>query len=134
MNDWKNALGTGPFVPVEHLEGVSGVLQIVIATVFGLISGYWGGKFDLILQRIVDAIMCFPWLFLTLTIMALLGPGMVQLIIVIGFQWGIANIRTMRGVVLSVKESEYVTAARGWVVLPGVFSSYTSCPNSMRRS
>ena len=99
---------------ISMIVGVgSGVLQIAIATVFGLISGYWGGNFDLILQRIVDAIMCFPWLFLTLTIMALLGPGIVQLIVVIGFQWGIANIRTMRGVVLSVRESEYVTAARG---------------------
>ena len=87
-------------------------LQLVIAASPELISGYWSGKFDLVLQRFVDAIMTFPWLFLTLTIMSLLGPGVLQIIFVLGFQWGIANVRTIRAVVLSTRENVYVEAAR----------------------
>lgn len=98
---------------VSMFVGVgAGLLQLVIAASLGLISGYWGGKFDLVLQRFVDAIMTFPWLFLTLTIMSLLGPGVLQIILVLGFQWGIANVRTIRGVVLSTRENVYVEAAR----------------------
>ena len=50
-------------------------LTVLVATVFGLISGYWGGRFDLILQRFVDAVMCFPWLFIVLTVMGIVGAG-----------------------------------------------------------
>ena len=98
---------------VSMFVGVgAGLLQLVIAASLGLVSGYWGGKFDLVLQRFVDAIMTFPWLFLTLTIMSLLGPGVLQIILVLGFQWGIANVRTIRAVVLSTRENVYVEAAR----------------------
>ena len=87
-------------------------IALVIATTFGLISGYWGGKFDLILQRFVDAWLSLPALFILLTVMALMGPGMIQMISVLGAFWGIANIRTVRGVVLSAKQNLYVEAAR----------------------
>ena len=90
----------------------SSALAVFVATILGLISGYWGGKFDILLQRFVDAIMCFPFLFLVLTLMSLLGPGLIQIIIVLGVPWGIANIRTIRGTVMSVKENEYVVAAK----------------------
>ena len=79
---------------------------------FGLLLGYWGGTVDLIAQRVVDAVQSFPWLFLVITVMSLLGPGIVQVIIVLGVPWGIVNIRTVRSVVLSVKETPYVEAAR----------------------
>ena len=66
----------------------------------------------MIAQRFVDAVQAFPWLFLVITVMSLLGPGMIQVIIVLGVPWGIVNIRTVRSVVLSVKEEPYVEAAR----------------------
>ncbi len=91
--------------------GSSG-LVVVIATILGLFSGYWGGKFDLILLRFVDATLGFPPLFIILTVMAVLKPGMGSVIIVIGTWWGIASTRTVRSVVLVVKESVYVEAAR----------------------
>ena len=90
--------------------GSSGL--VVIATILGLFSGYWGGKFDLILQRFVDATLGFPPPFIILTVMAVLKPGMGSVIIVIGTWWGIASTRTVRSVVLVVKESVYVEAAR----------------------
>ena len=65
-----------------------------------------------ILQRFVDATLGFPPLFIILTVMAVLKPGMGSVIIVIGTWWGIASTRTVRSVVLVVKESVYVEAAR----------------------
>ena len=87
-------------------------ISVIVASVFGLLLGYWGGTVDLIAQRVVDAVQSFPWLFLVITVMSLLGPGIVQVIIVLGVPWGIVNIRTVRSVVLSVKETAYVEAAR----------------------
>jgi len=89
----------------------SGILAVGIPIILGLVSGYWGGMFDLILQRFVDAVMSFPWLFIVLSIMSLLGPGMFQVILVLGVFWGITNTRMVRGVVLSTKENMYVQAA-----------------------
>ena len=88
-------------------------LQVVIATIFGLLSGYFSGKFDLLLQRLVDAWLSFPGLFVILTVMSLLGPGIVQIIIVLGAFWGIGNIRLIRGVVLSAKENQFVEGRPG---------------------
>ena len=98
---------------ISMLVGIAASLvAVVVAAVFGLLLGYFGGAVDLIAQRVVDAVQSFPWLFLVITVMSLLGPGIVQVIIVLGVPWGIINIRTVRSVVLSVKETPYVEAAR----------------------
>jgi hypothetical protein len=94
---------------ISMLVGLaSSLVAVVVATVFGLLLGYFGGVADLIGQRVVDAVQAFPWLFLIITVMSLLGPGIPQVIIVLGVPWGIVNIRTVRSVVLSVKETPYV--------------------------
>ena len=98
---------------ISMIVGISAsLLSVAVATFFGLILGYVGGWVDMIAQRFVDAVQAFPWLFLVITVMSLLGPGMIQVIIVLGVPWGIVNIRTVRSVVLSVKEEPYVEAAR----------------------
>ena len=99
---------------ISMIVGVAAsAISVIVASVFGLLLGYWGGTVDLIAQRVVDAVQSFPWLFLVITVMSLLGPGIVQvIIIVLGVPWGIVNIRTVRSVVLSVKETAYVEAAR----------------------
>ena len=98
---------------VSMIVGVGAVaIGLVIALFFGLLSGYWGGTFDLIVQRFVDAWLTFPWLFIVLTVMSLLGQGMVPMIVVLGAFTGIGNVRTVRGVVLSTKQNPYVEAAR----------------------
>lgn len=87
-------------------------ISVSISTTIGLISGFLGRKVDLIVQRFVDAWMCFPGIFLILTIMAILGPGLVQVIIVLGIQGGIAGSRVIRSTVLNIKENVYVDAAK----------------------
>ena len=59
-------------------------LSILLATIMGVTSGYFGGKVDVFVQRIVDAAMAFPVLVILLSIMAVLGPGLLNVILVLG--------------------------------------------------
>ena len=87
-------------------------LNIVVAILVGGTSGFVGGRFDLAVQRFVDAWMAFPGLLLLLTIMSLTGPGLVQIIVVLGVSGGISGSRVPRGAVVAIKENDYFQAAR----------------------
>src|SRR5919109_1196803 len=80
--------------------------------VVGLVSAYTGGVVDLIVQRIVDAMMAVPGLVIVLAIMAVLGSSLNNVIIAIVIGMLAPVVRTVRSQVLSVKEMEYVIAAR----------------------
>ncbi|MBI2830132.1 MAG: ABC transporter permease [Chloroflexi bacterium] len=98
---------------ISMIVGLSvSFLSVTIASLIGVTSGYFGGKFDLIVQRFVDAWMCFPGLFIILTIIAILGPGMIQVIVVMGFMFGVASSRVVRSAVIGIKENVYLEAAR----------------------
>jgi len=84
----------------------------VLATAIGVVSGYLGGRFDLLVQRAVDAWMAFPPLLLLLSIMSLLGPSVWNITVVLGIAFGIQNSRVVRGVALLVKEHSFVESAR----------------------
>ena len=86
-------------------------LSVVTSLAVGGLSGYFGGKFDLIGQRFVDAFMCFPSLIILILIMSLTGPGLWNVIIVLAVVFGIGGSRIIRGAVMSVKENVYVQAA-----------------------
>jgi peptide/nickel transport system permease protein len=91
--------------------GISG-LATVISTFIGMISGFAGGKTDIIIQRFVDAWVCFPGLFVMLTLLALVGSGVAQLILVLGILGGIGGSRLARSAVIAIKSNTYVEAAR----------------------
>ncbi len=86
-------------------------LSVVISTLIGGISGFLGGKFDLLVQRVVDAWMSFPGLLLLLTIMSIVGRGIPQIVLVLGISGGIGGGRVIRGAVIGIKESDYFLAA-----------------------
>jgi len=88
------------------------VLGSVIATVFGILSAYFGGRVDLLLQRAVDAWMAFPPLLLLMSIMSLVGPSVGNITAVLGVAFGIQNSRIIRGVALSLKEHTFIESAR----------------------
>jgi len=88
------------------------IITTVISIIIGMMCGYIGGKFDLIVQRFVDAVMCMPGLILLMVIMSVIGQGMWQVIIVLGIMWGISGSRLIRGAVIGIKENVYVEAAR----------------------
>ena len=87
-------------------------LSVVVAFLLGGTSGFFGGKLDLVVQRFVDAWMCFPGLILLLTIMSVVGRGLPQIIVVMGITGGIGGSRVVRGAVIGVKENDYFLAAR----------------------
>jgi len=86
-------------------------LATLVALFIGMVCGYIGGKFDLIVQRFVDAVMCMPFLILLIVIIAMIGPGMWPLTITLGLLWGVGGSRVMRSAVIAVKENVYVQAA-----------------------
>jgi peptide/nickel transport system permease protein len=87
-------------------------ISAIISTIIGMVSGFLGGKTDLIIQRFVDAWVCFPALFIMLTFMALVGSGVLQIIIVLGVLGGIGSSRLKRSAVLAIKSNLYVEAAK----------------------
>lgn len=91
---------------------VAVAVSITIGIVVGAIAGYVGGWLDNLLMRIVDAIMCFPSFFLILTVIALLGPGIMKIVIVIGLVAWTGTSRLVRAEFLTLRESEYVKAAQ----------------------
>ena len=88
------------------------MLIVVVAVLIGGISGFIGGKPDLVVQRFVDAWMAFPGLLLLLTIMSIAGQGLLQIILVLGIAGGIGSSRVARGAVIGIKENDYFLAAR----------------------
>lgn len=87
-------------------------VTVAIATTIGVPSGYFGGKFDIILQRFVDAWISLPFLLILLTIMSIMGRGMLQIILVIGVLSGIGWSRVVRSAVIGIKENDYFLAAK----------------------
>lgn len=88
------------------------VLQLLIGVTLGCISGFYGGWIDNAIMRIVDTIMCFPFFVIAITVAALAGPSVWNVIFIIGLlQWtGVARI--VRAEILSIKQSEFIEAAR----------------------
>jgi peptide/nickel transport system permease protein len=87
-------------------------LATVISIVLGIVSGYVGGKTDMLIQRFVDAWMTFPDLVLLIVVISIVGPGIPQIVIILGLLYGIAGSRIVRGAVVSVRENMYTHAAQ----------------------
>ena len=87
-------------------------LATVISIVVGITTGYFGGRFDMVVQRVVDAWMSFPDIVILIVVVSVVGPGMVPIIVVLGLLFGIGGSRIIRGAVLSVRENMYVHAAQ----------------------
>lgn len=98
---------------VSILVGISAMLvQLVLGVFLGTISGYYGGIVDKIIMRIIDIMMCFPFFVIAITIAAIVGPNIWNLIAIIGLlSWpGIARI--VRAEILSLKEVDFIMAAK----------------------
>ncbi len=87
-------------------------LATLISVVIGIVTGYLGGKVDLITQRFVDAWQSFPDLIVLIVVVSVVGPGMPQIVVTLGLLLGIAGSRIIRSAVVSVRENMYVHAAQ----------------------
>lgn len=93
-----------------------GLIAVGIATIVGLIlgaaAGFYGGLIDSLIMRLVDIMLCFPTFFLILTVVAMLEPSIFNIMIIIGLTSWMGTARLIRGEILSLKEREFIQAAR----------------------
>ena len=87
-------------------------LATVISIILGVVCGYFGGWIDMSIQRFVDAWMTFPDLVLLIVVVSIVGPGVPQIVIILGCLYGIAGSRIVRGSVITIRENMYTHAAQ----------------------
>ena len=98
---------------VSILVGIASMtVQLLIGVTLGALAGYFGGIVDKIVMRIIDVIMCFPFFVIAVSVAAITGPGVKNLIIIIGFLMWPNIARIVRAEILSLKENDYILAAK----------------------
>ena len=98
---------------VSLIVGLSvSIIATVISISLGMLSAYIGGKFDLIIQRFVDGFMCIPILIIIMVVISMLGQGLIQLIVIMGFSFGISGSRYSRGFALTIIKNTYIESAK----------------------
>jgi len=93
-----------------------GVFATLIATSIGLILGslsaYFGGLLDAIIMRVTDVFMAFPYTLFTIALLAVLGPGFINVFLAIGLLGWTSTCRVVRSSILQIKEMDYISAAK----------------------
>src|SRR5258705_13484345 len=98
---------------ISMLLGLGAVaISTLPATIIGLLSGYYGGRIDIVLQRCIDALMAFPGLVVLLTIMAMLGQGLGHVILALGIGGAAGHARIIRSAVPALRANQYIQGAR----------------------
>jgi peptide/nickel transport system permease protein len=87
-------------------------ITAVVGVALGLIAGYYGGRIDTVVMRWVDLMLAFPGILLAMSLVAILGTSLFNLMLAVGIAAIPEYTRVVRGTVLSAREAEYVTAAR----------------------
>lgn len=105
------------------------VMILLIGVVVGLVAGFYGGRVDNIIMRVVDVVLAFPSLILALAIAGMLGPSLVNVLIGIVLVGWATYARMVRGMVLSVREKEYIEAARALGIPPRQLATRHILPN-----
>ena len=106
-------------------------IYVLIGIIIGSLAGYYGGLVDIIISRFIEIVLCFPTFFLILTILALVGPSLTSVMVVIGLTGWTGIARIVRGEFLKLRETEYVMASKAlgakdlWVIIRHVL------PNSL---
>ena len=91
---------------------LASVLIMVLGVAVGSIAGYAGGVVDAVLMRVVDTVLAFPSLILALVIAGLFEPGLLSLMLAMATVWWVGYARLIRGLILTVRERQFVDAAR----------------------
>jgi peptide/nickel transport system permease protein len=87
-------------------------ISVVIALILGTLSGYYGGTVDMLIMRFTDIMMVFPSLILIITVVAVIGPSIYNVMAVIGLLGWTGMARLLRGQILTVREWDFIMAAR----------------------
>ena len=96
------------------LSAAFGVIacSLAIGVSIGLVTGYFGGMFDYLMMRLVEMLFAFPWVLIALAMAAILGPGLKTVLISLVIVYSPILVRLTRSVVLTIREQEYIEAAR----------------------
>jgi peptide/nickel transport system permease protein len=98
---------------VSLYAGIASVaVAVVVGTVIGLVAGFFGGRTDNVLMRLMDVLLAFPSLLLAIAVVTVLGPGLINAILAISIVSIPVYARVVRSRVLSVREEDYVAADR----------------------
>lgn len=88
------------------------IIPLVVGTILGSVAGFFGGRFDDVIMRLVDITIALPYLVLVIAILAIIGPGLRNVFISVWLVGWTAYARIIRGEILSLKEREFVEAAK----------------------
>ncbi|HYJ66877.1 MAG TPA: ABC transporter permease [Nocardioidaceae bacterium] len=110
---------------------VATVLTVGVGVVVGLVAGFFGGWTDSVLARVVDLVLSMPFLLVAIALVSITGPSLTVTILVIGFFSWASVARIVRGQVLSIREREYVDAARALGAQPARIMFVEILPNVM---
>ena len=91
---------------------LAAILIMSIGVTVGVVAGYYGGLLDEVLMRIVDVLLAFPSLLLALAIAGTIGPGIVSVMIALVSVWWASYARVVRGIVLSMRDRDFIAAAK----------------------
>lgn len=98
---------------ISMLVGVVGsITSLIVSCLIGIPSGYFGGKFDLVVQRFIDAWLVFPDLILLILLVALTGPSLWNIVFILGLQYGLGGSRSVRGAVIGIRQNAYIEASQ----------------------
>ena len=123
--NWNHPLGTDPIgrdVLSRIIYGarislavgfVSTFVGFIIGGILGLLSGYLGGKTDSLITKMMDIQLSFPFILFAIFVVGVLGPNLINVIIICGVTRWVMFARVIRGEVLSIREKEFIEAARG---------------------
>jgi peptide/nickel transport system permease protein len=95
-----------------QIQVVAVMIALVVGTFLGMVGGYYGGKLDHLIMRLMDILLAFPGIFLAISIIAVLGTGLTNLMLAAGIYSVPQFARIIRGSVLTLKEKEFIEAAR----------------------
>ena len=109
----------------------SALIDLILGSLYGGISGYFGGTVDIIMQRILEIINGIPYLIIVILLMMILEPGMMTIIIAYSLVGWIPMARLVRGQVVSLKAEEYITAAEAMGASPARLILNHLLPNTL---
>ncbi len=110
---------------------ISSLVSVVVGVVYGAVSGFVGGRLDNFLMRVVDILYALPYVFLVIILMVYFGRNILLLFIALGLTQWLTMARIVRGQVISLKEKEFVEAARSMGMPSRILIFRHLIPNSL---
>ncbi len=120
---------------ISLLVGLAVVsVSSTVGMFFGSVAGYFGGRVDDVISRVIDVLMAFPGILLAIALVAVLGPSLTNVVLALSVIGWVGYARLVRGQALRAREFEFVQAARASAPAARGSSSATSCRPRSRRS